>query len=92
MLAFSKPASASRRRNSPSSSAPATQPVHSAMFSRTAAGSPSRTITSLTAKRPPGLSTRNASRSTCALSPDRLITQLEMITSTVLAGSGIDSM
>ena len=42
--------------------------------------------------RPPGFSTRNASRSTRSLSPERLITQLEMITSTELSGSGMCSI
>ena len=92
MLGFSKPTAVSSARNSCSSSAPATQPVQSAMFSRTAAGSPARTTTSDTANRPPGFSTRNASASTRALSPERLITQFEMITSTVFDGSGIASM
>ena len=78
--------------NSCSSSAPPTQPVHIAMLAFTGSGSPSRTITSLTAKRPPGRSTRNASASTRRLSPERLITQFEMITSTVFDGSGIASM
>ena len=49
-------------------------------------------MTSLTANRPPGLSTRNASASTRRLSPERLMTQLEMMTSTVFDGSGIASM
>ena len=40
----------------------------------------------------PGRSTRKLSAKTAALFPDRLITQLEMITSTVWSGSGIDSM
>ena len=59
---------------------------------RTAAGTSPRTTTSDTAKRPPGLSTRNASRSTLRLSAERLTTQLEMITSTEASGSGMDSM
>ena len=45
-----------------------------------------------TAKRPPGFSTRNASRNTRSLSAERLITQLEMITSTELSGSGMFSI
>ena len=45
-------------------------------------------ITSETANRPPGRSTRAASRITCGLSPERLITQLEMTTSTVPSASG----
>src|SRR5438874_1157340 len=39
--------------------------------------------------RPPGLRTREISVSTAGLSGDRLITQLEMTTSTESAGSGI---
>ena len=45
-----------------------------------------------TAKRPPGLSTRKASRSTRSLAAERLITQFEMMTSTVLSGSGMFSI
>ena len=90
--ASAKPTSASRRRNSPSSSAPATQPTHSSMLRRTASGTSPRTTTSLTANRPPGFSTRNASASTRRLSPDRLMTQLLMTTSTLASGSGISSM
>ena len=89
---LSKPAPASSCRYSASSSAPATQPIHSSMLLRTSAGTSPRTTTSDTAKRPPGLSTRNASRSTRGLSPDRLITQLEMMTSTELSGSGMCSI
>ena len=48
--------------------------------------------TSETAKRPPGLSTRKASRSTRSLSAERLITQFEMMTSTDASGSGISSI
>ena len=47
---------------------------------------------SLTATRPPGLSTRNISRKTAGLSGARLMTQLEMTQSTEASGSGIDSM
>ena len=42
--------------------------------------------------RPPGLSTRAISVSTAGLSTERLMTQLEMTTSTESAGSGISSM
>src|SRR5215831_18263322 len=45
-----------------------------------------------TARRPPGFSTRNASRKTLSLSADRLITQFEMMTSTELSGSGMLSI
>src|SRR4029077_601483 len=51
-----------------------------------------RVTTSETASRPPGFNTRNASRSTRSLSAERLITQFEIITSTVLSGSGIFSI
>ena len=68
------------------------QPTHSSMLLRIAGGTSPRTTTSETAKRPPGFSTRNASRSTRSLSPDRLITQFEMITSTELSGSGMCSI
>jgi hypothetical protein len=40
----------------------------------------------------PGLRTRKVSANTAGLSTDRLITQLEITTSTVSAGSGICSM
>ncbi len=47
-------------------------------------------------RRPPGrtsgLSTRSASRRTRSLSPERLVTQFEMITSTVLSGSAMFSI
>src|SRR5436305_5494993 len=45
-----------------------------------------------TANRPPGESTRYASRNTCPLSADKLITQFEMTTSTALSGNGIFSI
>ena len=48
--------------------------------------------TSDTAKRPPGLSTRAASRRTRGLSVERLMTQFDRTTSTVSAGSGMSSM
>ena len=53
---------------------------------------PGSAITSETANRPPGLSTRAVSRRTCGLSVERLMTQLESTTSTVSAGSGMASM
>src|SRR6476469_2553561 len=68
------------------------QPTQSSMLRRMSAGTSPRTTTSDTAKRPPGFSTRNASRSTASLSLDRLMTQFEMMTSTELAGSGMDSI
>ena len=68
------------------------QPTQSSMLRRISAGTAPRTTTSDTAKRPPGLSTRKASRSTASLSLERLMTQFEMITSTELSGSGIASI
>src|SRR5215831_15294915 len=56
------------------------------------AGTSPRTTTSETAKRPPGLRTRNASAKTRSLSADRLMTQFEMMTSTELSGSGMASI
>ena len=49
-------------------------------------------MTSETAKRPPGRRTRAASRSTASLSPERLMTQLEITTSTDASGSGTSSI
>ena len=68
------------------------QPTQSSMSRRMPSGIAPRVTTSDTAKRPPGFSTRNASRSTRSLSADRLMTQFEMITSTELSGSGICSI
>jgi hypothetical protein len=68
------------------------QPVHASMSARVDASIPGSAITSETAKRPPGRSTRAASRITRGLSADRLITQLEITTSTELSGSGSLSM
>src|ERR1017187_6388597 len=80
------PAAASLSLYSCSSSAPATQPTQSSMLSSTSRGTSPRTTTSETANRPPGLSTRNASCNTRSLSAERLITQLEIITSTEQSG------
>ena len=58
------------------------QPTQSNMLCRTSSGTTPLTTTSDTAKRPPGLRTRKASRRTRDLSAERLMTQLEMTTST----------
>src|SRR5215831_2667973 len=87
-----KPAVPSLARYSRSSSAPATHPIQSSTLRRIWAGTSPRTTTSDTAKRPPGRRTRNASAKTRSLSADRLITQLEMMTSTELSGRGIASI
>src|SRR6266540_3190134 len=92
MPTLSNPAFASLSVYSRSESAPATQPTHSSMLLRIAGGTSPRTTTSETAKRPPGRSTRKASFSTRSLSPDKLITQFEMMTSTELSGSGMCSI
>src|SRR2546422_6062842 len=89
---FSNPTAANLDRYSFSSSAPAMQPTHNRTRSRTSDGIAPRVTTSETAKRPPGFRTRNASWKTRSLSAERLITQLEMITSTELSGSGMCSI
>ena len=68
------------------------QPVQAAMSARVAASMSGSAMTSETAKRPPGRRTRAASASTLRLSPDRLMTQLEITTSTEASGSGTSSM
>ena len=68
------------------------QPVHSCMSARVASSMSGSAITSETAKRPPGRSTRAVSASTLRLSALRLITQFEITTSTDSSGSGISSM
>ena len=67
--------------------APATQPHSSARSAASSAGSGAVFTTSEIASRPPGFSTRKASRNTCALSGTRFITQFE-ITSAVLSAIG----
>src|SRR6516225_6438794 len=62
------------------------------MFFLIFSGTSPLTTTSDTANRPPGLSTRKASLSTRSLSPERLITQFEMMTSTALSGRGMFSI
>jgi len=52
----------------------------------------SSATTSDTPTRPPGFRTRNVSANTASLSTGRLITQLEITTSTVFAGSGMLSI
>src|SRR5713226_1530229 len=71
---------------------PATQPAQASISDLTCAGSGSTSTMSETATRPPGLSTRNASFSTAVLSMARLMTQLEMTTSTAASARGIASM
>ena len=63
----SRPAAGAARANSRRVSAPAMQPVQAAMSRRVAASMSSSAITSETAKRPPGRSTRAASAITALL-------------------------
>ena len=65
------------------------QPVHAAMSARVASSMSSSAITSETAKRPPGAGRGRPRASTSGLSPERLITQLEITTSTLASASGI---
>ena len=69
-----------------SESAPAMQPTQAPRSARSSGVSWSSATTSLMPIRPPGLSTREISASTGALSVDRLTTQFEITTSTVSAG------
>src|SRR5712692_2447156 len=72
--------------------APAMQPVQDSMSRRVASSRSGSATTSETANRPPGRSTLAASARARALSVVRLITQLEMTTSTLAVGSGMSSM
>src|ERR1039458_8109895 len=88
----SNPAGDNLPRYSASSSAPARQPTQSSTCWRISAGMSSPRATRDPAKRPPGLSTRKASVRTRSLSAERLMTQLEMMTSTEASGSGMLSI
>src|SRR5918995_2838469 len=91
----SKPASRSSFSYSSFSSAPETHPDHASMLLTNSAGSlplSPRNTRSETANLPPGFRTRNASEITLGLSVERLMTQLEITTSTWSSGSGISSM
>lgn len=68
------------------------QPIQCSMLLRMDAGTSRCETRSLIASRPPGFSTRNASENTVSLSPERLTTQLEMMTSTVSSGRGTFSI
>ena len=87
-----EPRRASSRSNASRVRAPAMHPVHCSMSCRVSSSMSGSAMTSLTAKRPPGFRTRADSRNTAGLSPERLITQLEMITSTESSGSGTSSI
>lgn len=68
------------------------QPTQSPRSVRCSGVMVSSVTTSQTPIRPPGLRTGKVFTETAGLSTDRLITQFEMTTSTVFAGSGIASM
>ena len=68
------------------------QPAQASSARFTLAGSSLSSTMSEIASRPPGLSTLNASRITAPLSSARLMTQLEMTTSTDASGSGTSSI
>mmetsp|Transcript_8931 Transcript_8931/g.23139 ORF Transcript_8931/g.23139 Transcript_8931/m.23139 type:complete len:224 (+) Transcript_8931:684-1355(+) len=80
--------------SSSGSGAPATQQARaSAVLSASGIGPAPRACTmSETAMRPPGRSTRNASAMTCCLSGERLMTQLEITTSTDPSPTGMCSI
>src|SRR5450755_1926734 len=92
MLMPVKPAPVSPSWYSAKDRAPAMHPTGPPRWARSAAVRWSSARMSETPRRPPGRRTRKLSAKTAGLSPDRLITQLEMITSTELSGSGIASM
>src|SRR5215204_7601113 len=91
----SKPAAASDCSYSAFSTAPETHPDHISAVRITSLGrallSPRKT-TSETANLPPGFKTLYASRITLSFSVERLITQLEITTSTHSLGRGISSI
>ena len=86
------PAAASPARYSDLDSAPAMHPTYDPAAALSAALRWSSATTSETPIRPPGTSTRNISARTAGLSVDRLITQLEITTSTDASGSGTASI
>ena len=88
----SNPAPSIPERYSANESAPAMHPTRLPRSARSAGERSSDATTSLIPTRPPGRSTRRISSNTFVLSADRLITQLEMITSTLPLGSGTSSM
>src|SRR6185312_7402571 len=91
MVMLVNPARASPPWYSAKEGAPAVQPAWAPRSSRCAAVRRSSARMSEMPSRPPGRSTRKLSAKTAGRSVDRLITQLEMITSTESPGSGIAS-
>ena len=64
------------------------QPATRFTSERMSGGNSAVATTSEMARRPPGFKTRYASRKTCALSGDRLMTQFDMITSATPSARG----
>ena len=87
-LICSNPVAASTARASSSVAAPETHPESSARSARISSGRTAVATTSAIARRPPGFSTRKASRKTAALSGERLITQFERMASTLRSATG----
>lgn len=73
---FSKPATRINACRVSTDADPDTHPVNAAISCSSFSGNSWSFTTSEIARRPPGLSTRNASRNTLALSGERLITQI----------------
>lgn len=82
------PAASASRRMSSTSEAPATQPTRASARSLAEPGNGRNKARSEMATRPPSLSTREISRQTWGLSGERLMTQLESTTSTLLSETG----
>ena len=85
-LTSSKPAASRPASYSPMESAPAMQPAKSPRSRRSSGLRRSSATTSVIPIRPPGRRTRAISVRTAGLSAERLMTQLEMTTSTESAG------
>src|ERR1700730_15836202 len=83
-----KPACTSQVSIRSTGAAPAMQPHKRAGSACSSSDSGVVLTTSEIASRPPGFSTRNASRNTCALSGTRLITQWDRMASALLSATG----
>ena len=92
MLTSAKPASSRPRRYSLTDNAPAIQPAQPPRSARCSRVRASSATTSENPSRPPGVRTRKIEVNTAGLSTDKLITQLEITTSTLPSGSGMSSM
>ena len=88
ILISAKPVSTSIVSISSTCSVPPTQPEIRAISFLISAGSGCKATTSKMARRPPGLSTRQASLKTLFFSGERLITQFDKMTSTLASATG----